>query len=128
MTRDDESFYSIMGPFLSNREIVKELGAPVWDDPGKIWLIAIARGNPVGFAAIEPRKDNAVFVSAWVSPDFRGQGIYDRLVQERVAYVDAKHICATSVARLATVGLLEQYGFVITKQLKNYAKMRREAR
>lgn len=128
MTRGDESFYPIMGPYFGNREIAKELGSPIWDDSDKIWFIATANGKVVGFAAIKSNGKNTMFVSDWVFPELRKQGVYDCLMQERIAYIDAKQLAATATVRLVAVNTFERYGFVVTKKLKNYVKMKREPR
>ncbi|HEU4752519.1 MAG TPA: ParB/RepB/Spo0J family partition protein, partial [Armatimonadota bacterium] len=36
LTNQDPEFYPLLGPYLSRREIVAELGGSVWDDDGKV--------------------------------------------------------------------------------------------
>lgn len=86
-TRQGESdFYNLMGPFLGNRQVAKDLGMPIWNDPNRDWVVALANGRPIACASIEflntPGK--AVIKSGWVHPDWREQGIYNRLFKERL--------------------------------------------
>lgn len=126
-TNDDKSFYSVMGPYLSRREIVKELGYPVWDDQDKLWFVAKIDDKVAGFAAIRLDRKAAIFTSAWVKPDSRNQGIYNALTQARIEYVDAKHLTATTIATHTAVNTLLRFGFEEVRQTKNYVHMRREA-
>lgn len=81
LRRDDERFYPLLGPFLAQRAIVREVGAPLWDDVGKRWFIALtAAGEVVGFAALM----GCTFCSAYVLPAWRGQGIYTALYDARL--------------------------------------------
>ena len=64
MTNRDPGFYELVGPFLSRREIVAEIGAPIWDDDGKDWFVARRGKKVLGFAALKPHKYHAALVSA----------------------------------------------------------------
>jgi len=131
MTNEDNDFYAIMGPYLSSREIVKEIGAPVWDDSDKVWFIAIRDNRTVlGFAAITVVAGWANFCSAWVDPIFRGKGIYDALMSERIAYADANHLPSKTAARRVALHTCQRYGFVPARRppTKNYTFLERTAR
>lgn len=132
MDNHHEDFYRIMGPYLSRREIVSELGAPVWDDDGKIWFLAVS-GRPrigkvyvEGFAALKVSGDTARLVSAYVLPDFRRRGTYRDLLNARLkAAEELKCSLVTTVARGSVVGTLAGCGFSAVKKTKNFTWMER---
>lgn len=128
MMNEDRDFYEIMGPYLSRREIVKELGCPVWDDPGKLWFVATDESKVVGFAALVIRCGRAHFCSVWVRPEHRNQGIYKTLLRARIDYVDKMHLSAITIAMAKVCPILRQYGFVPGggRKMKNYIRLERE--
>lgn len=100
-TRDDPDFYQVMGPLFGSRLVVKELGMPMYDDPDRIWCIAIAAdGRAVACSSIAFDGKKAQFKSAWVHPDYRRQHIYDELFRMRLALAEAQHV--TTITATAT--------------------------
>lgn len=87
--QDQPDFYNLMGPFFGSRQVAKDLGMPIWNDPGREWVVAIDvdENRPIGCASIEFLKTQgkASLKSGWVHPDWRGQGIYNRMFEERLA-------------------------------------------
>lgn len=114
VTNRDPKFYALLGRFLSRREIVRELGHPIWDEDEKRWWIAMAGKQVVGFAALK----GEVLCSAFVVPEYRKQGIYARLVRDRVA-AGGKFAIATPASRQ----ILEKLGFTAGKQQGKYTRM-----
>ncbi|MEU3978368.1 hypothetical protein [Streptomyces bacillaris] len=56
MTNTDPDFYPVVGPYLANRAVAKSLGGPVWDDPGKTWIVRLDEaGHLAGFVAVTGR-------------------------------------------------------------------------
>ena len=127
MTNEDPDFYNIMGPYLSQREIVRELGGPIWDDSGKLWFIAIDENEVVGFAAIVIKGKRARFCSDWVRLEYRNLGIYDALMHSRIEYVDGKCLPATTIATLKAAHTFKRYGFIPDdkRKMKNYICLKR---
>lgn len=91
MTNEDEDFYMLIGPFLSRRSIVKEIGGPIWDDDGMYWYVALSSEHEVlGFAATREKRGNKQSIineldNAYVLPEYREQGIYASLLDARIA-------------------------------------------
>lgn len=110
VTNKDERFYPWLGPFLSRREIVSELGSPVWDDDGKEWFIARRGRKVVGFAALRTVGKHVSLVSAYVRPEARGAGVYQALVQARIEALDRSRP-TKAVATAAAVTALRHAGF-----------------
>lgn len=124
MTNRDTAFYAIMGPFLSRREIVSELGFPAWDDDGKVWYAMMSGQIVMGFAAVYPKGEGAVFASAYVLPAYRGRGIYSILLDARLADTSARPI--TTTATDASRKALEARGFVTKGQRGRYKVMKKD--
>lgn len=90
LTNAHRDFYRLIGPFLAKREIVKELGSPVWDDDGKVWTIALdCKGKVSGFVAHVEKTKSIQFCSDFVLPDMRRNGIYSMLMRERMKVMSA---------------------------------------
>lgn len=80
MSNSHEEFYQIMGPFLSRRDVVGELGHPVWDEDARVWTLARMVGELVGFVAALPAKEGWHVGSLWVCPSSRRSGVASRLL------------------------------------------------
>jgi GNAT superfamily N-acetyltransferase len=124
MTNADEDFYRLLGPFLSRREIVNELGSPVWDDDGKRWFVAIDRGTVIGLAGLRKNGRGFLLISAYVVPERRGQGIYAALLRARMTAVGDEPVKA--VATKEAVPGLESVGFTRSHMRGRYSVMVRE--
>lgn len=112
MTNQDPEFYSTMGPFLSRRAIVAENGAPIWDEDGKEWFIARLGRKVVGFAALKASAGPLSFVSAYVLPEHRRQGVYRALIAARVEAASDRGLPLKATATPASVPALKRAGFV----------------
>ncbi|MGG1673959.1 GNAT family N-acetyltransferase [Paenibacillus sp. NRS-1783] len=129
--RDQEGFYSLMGPFFGNRAAAKELGMPIWNDPDRQWIVAIdsAASRPIACASIEflKTKGKAVLKSAWVEPAFRHNGVYARLCLERfrIAQEHGVHTLTATVTDKSLDTLLE-HGFVRIGMRGKYMNLRLE--
>lgn len=130
MTNKTPKFYSTMGPFLSRREIAKELGAPTWDDDGLIWFVAKRfvprRGSIVlGFCALLQQKGKALLRSDYVRPEYRRSGVYRALFVARMEAIK-RPSSARSVVHSAAVPVFKEYGFREAKRTKNFHTMELE--
>lgn len=119
LTNTDDDFYPTVGPFLSRRNIVAELGHPVWDDDGKVWHIAIGEdGDAIGMVG---RRDNEI-CSMWVSPDRRGNLVGAALLHAAAVENDGPLRATVTEAAL---GLFKELGFEATGNRGSYTTMRR---
>lgn len=121
MSNTDDAFYSTMGPFLSRRKIVSELGFPVWDEDDKAWYVAISSEEVIGFACSTKRADATVFHSDYVLPGWRGVGVYKRLIADRLS--DVQQWPVRAVATPASAPILEKYGFAVVRMRGKYSEM-----
>lgn len=125
LTNTDTDFYPVMGPFLSRRQVVAEVGGTIWDEDGKRWIIARGRDGAVdGFCAFVARGRAWWIESLYTvtgDPDLAGrlvQAAVDRFAEGRPqlqATVRHPHVDAYTAA-----------GFTIVKQTTNFATLVRE--
>lgn len=124
MTCYDPDFYSVMGPFLSRREIVKEIGGPIWDEPDKVWFVRTCPAGIAGFSALQVRGQTAYLLSSYTLPAYRRQGIYTELLQERLAFARKEGCSAACVTATAmSQPMLLAAGFREVGKRGRYTKM-----
>lgn len=123
LTNQDERFYPLMGPFLSRREIVKELGSPVWDDDGKRWFLAMQGKRVVGFAALRKVGQHQSLVSAYVLPEARKSGAYRALLEARIRAAGGAPLKA--IATASAVPALRKAGLKSTGKRGSFTIMER---
>lgn len=122
MTNQDDRFYDTLGPYLSRRDIVAELGAPIWDDDGKEWFCAYRGRKLVGFAARRTHGKHMALVSAYVLPEHRRSGVYTALLRARV---DGLEEPLRAVATAASVQALKRVGLKVTGKRGKFTVMDR---
>lgn len=120
MTNKTKGFYTQVGPFLARREIVTELGGHLWDDDDKTWFVAIKGRTVIGFCAARPVAGKTTYLSAYVVPGHRRQGVYRRLWQERRAQFPgpARATCTT-----ASLPVFLANGWVVAGTKGSYQKL-----
>lgn len=72
-------FYCRMGRYFANKQIIKELEGPMFDDEYHVWLLAMLKGEIIGFSSCrfdELNKGIANFALTYVFPDHRRKGLY----------------------------------------------------
>jgi GNAT superfamily N-acetyltransferase len=111
MTNQDERFYPTLGPYLSRRDIVAEIGSPIWDDDEKEWFVACRGRKLVGFAARRPHGKHTALVSDYVLPEHRKTGVYTALLQARVVEFKGP---IRAIATAASVPAMKRAGLKAT--------------
>ena len=122
---DEPDFYPLIGPFLARREIALEVGSPLWDEPGKHWLVALRDGRVVGLCAWLRQRHHVRLLSAYVVPEYRRQGVYAALFASRLEAVGA--IDLRSTVTPASLGTFLRAGFRIDRRRGRYAFVHRAA-
>lgn len=119
-----------MGPFLARRDIVTALGGPLYDDPGKVWFVAMEVEQVAGFGAIQFKGDEAHFCSDYVVEEYRRQGLHTRLVAERLEYAQSRAKLATATATVAGQFAYRANGFntqeTSKRPMKNFTRLERK--
>ncbi len=68
LTNSDRGFYTTLGPYLANRDVVKAVGGPIWDDDTKTWLVVKDGRTVLGFVAVAARGGRITVESLYVQP------------------------------------------------------------
>lgn len=118
VTNKSPGFYELVGPLLSRREVVDELGSPVWDDDGKQWIVAVGDdGKAIGVVGAY----RGTVCSFYVYPDHRGKVVGTSLLLRLMELAECKKATATERA----VPLFAAVGFTETGQRGAYKVMSR---
>lgn len=127
LNNKDERFYPMVGPLLSRREVVKELGFPIWDEDGKEWFVVTDRNQVIGVSAVRVEKGKkAVLCSAYVKPSHRRKGIYRALTEAREVWIKRQGVKDTvAAATAATLPLLQAKGFSVVRVAGRYTHVRK---
>jgi hypothetical protein len=121
LTNTDRSFYPTLGPFLSRRAIVKEIGGPIWDDDGKTWWAALAGREVAGFAAARDLGSHVVFQSAYTRAEYRRQGIYRALFYARMETFGGQAI--RSVCTASSLPMFLSNGFTAVRNRGSFTEV-----
>lgn len=127
LTRDDEQFYCILGPFFGSRKIAKELGMPIYDDDNRVWFIVFNGGKAIACSSLELKKNKVILKSSWVHSEHRNKGVFDQIFKERLKYIKAsgyKKIEGTTTGKSRNTYL--RYGFINTRMKGRYYVMEKE--
>jgi hypothetical protein len=120
MLNTTEGFYELLGPFLARREIVAELGAPVWDDDDKEWFVAVTEpGDVLGMVAV---RSGCEVCSFYVIPGSRELLVGYALLHNAVAGRARGTLKATATE--ASRGLFTLAGFTETGTRGRYFTFR----
>lgn len=123
LTNADERFYPLLGPFLARREVVREVGAPLWDEDGKAWVAITQGGKVAAFGAIANGNGHARFTSDYVLPAHRGGGLHRRLIRERLKATEGTP--AVAVCSQAGLAAYLAEGFKPVRERGRYTEVRR---
>ncbi len=87
LAHGDKRLWPLIGPFLCDREVHRELGGALYSVDGVVWFVALSRGTVVGFCSLRPTEQAYWLDYAYVVPDRRGHGVFTKLAAARDAYV-----------------------------------------
>ena len=109
----------------SERSVTSELTNPL-----SLWLVAMDGNRLAGYVGSQTVIDESDMMNVAVHPDFRRQGIAERLVEELVACLKEKGShCLTLEVRASNepaIGLYEKLSFQQVGRRKNYYRNPRE--
>jgi GNAT superfamily N-acetyltransferase len=124
LTNADPRFYPLLGPFLSRREVVREVGAPVWDDDGKAWVVITGNdGKVAAFGAVVSQKGHVRFTSDYVLPAWRSKGLHRHLIRERLTATEGTPAIAVCTGEGLRAYLAE--GFTPVRERGRFTEVRR---
>lgn len=113
----DLELWPLLGPFLCDRKVHKELGSAIYSAPGTTWFLAVDKnGHVIGFCSLLETSTAYWYEYAYVTPDRRHKGTFRALAAAR-----DKHVKGTGKpAKVAVPGRLwpqyEARGWVMKTQ------------
>lgn len=122
----DNDFYIKIGPFLGSYEIYKELCYPLIVYKESIWSVALVDNKVVGFGCLFKKGDKIYFENGYVLPEYRNQGIYKKLIAERIEYVKTNYRNIKIIMANCTLDSFHAYkqnGFEIVKEFKKIKQL-----
>ncbi len=119
MTNRDPRFYPTVGPLLSRREVVGELGGPMWDDDDKDWIIAVGTDGVYGVIA----RRRGTVVSLYVVLGQRGRFVGTTMLLRLILRAGGGKLRA--IATPASLGLFAECGFKPVTKRGRYTVLER---
>lgn len=84
----DPQMFLLAGPFLCDREVIKELAGPIYSAEGVRWFFAVEGDRDViGFCTVRETPTAYWFDYEYVVPDRRGEGVFTDLAKARDDYL-----------------------------------------
>lgn len=130
-TNQHPGFYEDLGPFFGSRTIEKELGAKIYDDPDRQWVIIKDNAAVAAIASIEVKGSKAYFKNTYVMPQYRDQGLYTKLCTVREDMIKAakgkvKEIYVTAKEKSSMADNWISRGYEPHSQRGSYIVFRKE--
>lgn len=106
-----DKLWSLLCPFAVSRQVRKELGIAISSDENYTWLFAFDHSNNVAaIAAVEfCNGSRAIFRHAYVVKEYRGSGLYKRLLELREQLAKGKRAIITVNHDILATVLSEGY-------------------
>jgi GNAT superfamily N-acetyltransferase len=117
MRHSKESLSRISEIALS-KDVYRELGYPIFSDESHVWYMVYIDKKLVGISSIVNKGRYVSFNHAYVLPEYRGNGIYRKMLRERLN--DCVCVPIKVVATKKSLNELLKNQFKITKQTTNY--------
>lgn len=125
LTNADRGFYATLGPFLANRDVVKQVGGPIWDDDTKTWFVLKdSKQGVLGFVAVALHGRRTTVESLYLRDPS-----WERVARELVGAVVARYGDRPlyAVVRHASAYAYLDAGFEETGTTTEFTKLTREA-
>lgn len=126
LTNTDRAFYPTLGPFLANRDVIKTVGGPIWDDDTKTWfLLKDKKHGVMGFAAVALHGHRTTIESLYIrNPTWR------RIATELVGVIVDRYGSGTDLHAVVRHDIAYAYtesGFEEAGTTKEFTKLTRKA-
>jgi GNAT superfamily N-acetyltransferase len=127
-TQNDSGFWQLMGPFLVDNQVRKELGMAISSDSSYTWFLAVLDSQCIGFCAAKRinsatyfNGDGFEFRHRYVKRGYRGKGIGRKLMDARLEFADGSNIKSTVTP--GSQATYERLGFKKVSQKGKYPLM-----
>ena len=84
----DEKFYQLIGKFLANRQVEKEIGYKIYDDDLKDWFFAVKNEELCGFCYRWKKPNHFQIGSCYVVESERNKGLMKKLINSVVGQTE----------------------------------------
>lgn len=121
ITNQDKEFYPLLGPYLANRDIEKAIGYQLYDDPGKVWVIAKNGRNVIGFCYLWQITKNHWDIGSCYAP--KNGGVFALMLD---AAVDVIGFITITTKKEEFMAVLKDKGFMVKRELKNFTEYEKE--
>lgn len=120
----EKRLYRLVAPLVMDPEVLRMNNNYPFKTTGRyIWFIAIDGKKVTGFIPIEKRNTSHVINNYYVGKE--GDGILRQLLADAIAAINEEKPWF-AVALTEHKDVFEEYGFVVEKEWKRYAKMRKD--
>jgi hypothetical protein len=75
--------WALIGQYLCSRSVHKELGGPIYSTEGVTWLVAVHRGQTIGFASLRSAAGALHHDYSYVVEGQRKSGVHSALAAAR---------------------------------------------
>lgn len=103
LVEDDLDFYPIVGRLALDREVVSGVLAPIFNEPGKVWWVALEGDAVLGLVASVPSKTGVDIKSLFVRNGCRGRGVGRRLFDACMKWCE-KHYTGSITSVVSPAG------------------------
>jgi GNAT superfamily N-acetyltransferase len=125
LTNKDKNFYSTLGQFLARRDVDNEIGYRIYDDDGKVWIIALEMKKAVGFCYLwQKTKSHYQIGSCYVVERYRQKGIFRKLFNNAIK--DIKGVVTMTTKNKYLIEMLTNEGFLEGKQRGSFIEYVKE--
>lgn len=124
LTNQDKRFYPIMGPYLANRQIEKEVGYQLYDDPGKVWMVAKNGARVIGFCYLWKKSKTRYDIGSCYAP--KNGGVFTEMLSTALKNLQPPGVITISVMRDEFREAILKAGFQVKKELKNITEYMKE--
>ena len=123
----ESDFYCIMGRYFADKQIVKELEGPMFNDDSYVWLIAMLDNEIVGFSSCRFDDKGAHFGVTYIMPEHRRKGLY------RALFMLKQQLCITrdahtlyGLANPISKALFDANEWIATRQAGKWTHYKKE--
>lgn len=128
ITNDEpESFYPLLGPFLSRPEVVAAVGGSIWDYDGKTWYVDLGDdGEILGFVGAVPTNRAGTRWSVESLYVLDGDdGRAQRLVSAATAHAGSPAQGIHAVVKHAVAAAYQAVGYIERSRTTRFVKLAR---
>lgn len=126
-SRADERFFCEMGRFFCDRQIIKELEGPIFDDDSYTWLVAKLDGIIVGFSGYRIDGKGGHFALTYVMPEHRRKGLYRKMFGIKYRLCASRDVQSVDgVANPLSKAVFDEAGWQVSRVAGKWTHYRKE--